>query len=223
MMSAATINWPSNERVSPLRVAALSGTMAVNLALLAALMLPMSSGPIDTPREPPTLDMTWVESEPMRPIPPVPQPPVIKPQPVRAPVKSPPKPTPVENVDTTPVTTVPATLPPATLPNVPTDPGPTVDTTPIGNATLGFVSRTIPNYPMASIRKHREGVVTLRILVDESGRPERVEIHDSSGFPELDQSARKEALRWRFTPATREGTPVKAWGLVPVEFRIPRG
>ena len=52
------------------------------------------------------------------------------------------------------------------------------------------------------------GSVGVLISIDSEGAPTNVTITHSSGYPELDDTARRWILRhWRFHPATRSGIP----------------
>ena len=77
-----------------------------------------------------------------------------------------------------------------------------------------------PAYPEAERRVGREGTVHLRLLVNSAGAVERVAIARSSGRESFDEAARKAAEAWRFRPAYRGETPISAWVIVPVEFRL---
>jgi protein TonB len=77
-----------------------------------------------------------------------------------------------------------------------------------------------PLYPSALIRDGIGGTVVLSIQVLENGRVGEVRIERSSGEPKLDESAAREARRWRFIPGTRDGVPVTLWKQVPVTFRV---
>ncbi len=65
-----------------------------------------------------------------------------------------------------------------------------------------------------------QGRVVLRLLVLPHGTVDRVNVVVSSGFDVLDRAAVTAASLWRFTPATRDGEPIKAWVLIPVRFVI---
>jgi len=54
------------------------------------------------------------------------------------------------------------------------------------------------------------------------GSVKRIEIAQSSGFDDLDQSALDTVLkRWRFVAAKRsDGRPVESWVLVPIRFAL---
>ena len=77
-----------------------------------------------------------------------------------------------------------------------------------------------PIYPATLIRQGVEGTVVLAVQVLENGRVGDVRIERSSGELRLDESAAREARRWRFVPGTRDGVPVVLWKQVPVTFRI---
>ncbi|MGH8807249.1 MAG: energy transducer TonB, partial [Noviherbaspirillum sp.] len=59
-----------------------------------------------------------------------------------------------------------------------------------------------PPYPRLSLRNEEQGTVVLRVLVKADGTAGAVELKKSSGYPLLDESARRTVPRWRFNPAT---------------------
>ncbi len=77
-----------------------------------------------------------------------------------------------------------------------------------------------PIYPAADIRAGHGGTVLLSLEVLENGRVGQIRLIQSSGFASLDQSAVREARKWRFVPGTRDGIPVVRWKQVPVKFEI---
>ena len=77
-----------------------------------------------------------------------------------------------------------------------------------------------PMYPAESRRAGEQGKTDLRVLVDAQGLPKVVEIHQSSGFPRLDQAAIDAIRMWKYVPACRVDQPVEAWVIVPVIFRL---
>jgi protein TonB len=78
-----------------------------------------------------------------------------------------------------------------------------------------------PTYPPQAQRMRQQGLVLLRVLGDEAGRPADVAIETSSGFRLLDEAALKAVKRrWHFVPATRDGAAIQAWALVPVNFEL---
>ncbi|MGK3988248.1 TonB-dependent siderophore myxochelin receptor MxcH [Sorangium sp. So ce136] len=73
--------------------------------------------------------------------------------------------------------------------------------------------------PEARAARH-EGKVVLKLLIDATGRVTEAEVVGPMG-PGFDEAARAAALRFRFTPARRGGTPVASRILYAYEFRLP--
>lgn len=67
----------------------------------------------------------------------------------------------------------------------------------------------------ASVR----GRVKVRLLIRADGTVTTVEVLVSSGDAALDEAARQGLHRWRFAPASRDGTPIDAYLLLWVTFR----
>ena len=207
--------------IDPKRVAGNVAVVALHVVVFALLMMPSRWEP---PAKPEPVSTTQVDFKPLPPppIPPTPPPPEIVRE-VR------PQPTPVQ-----PTQRVVPDLPPAdTAPVFETgeiaalpvdDAGPPENTFDTGPqlATLAYLANPAPRYPRLSLRAGDEGRVLLRVLVDAQGRPAEVTIERSSGHRELDRAAREKVLAdWRFHPAQRDGVPVPAYALVPVDFSLP--
>ena len=77
-----------------------------------------------------------------------------------------------------------------------------------------------PLYPPQMIRAGAEGTVLLSIYILADGRVGEVKLERSSGHTKLDESAMREAKRWRFVPGTSAGQPMAMWKQVPVTFRL---
>lgn len=77
-----------------------------------------------------------------------------------------------------------------------------------------------PVYPARCLRLGIEGRVQVRVLVGENGRPQEVTLGKSSGDATLDEAAMTAVRRWTFEPARKNGTPVRAWGTVGVDFKL---
>lgn len=60
----------------------------------------------------------------------------------------------------------------------------------------------------------------LRVLVDAGGRPERVVVERSSGFPRLDAAAREAVMAAQFRPWLEDGRPQAMWAIVPILFQL---
>jgi periplasmic protein TonB len=77
-----------------------------------------------------------------------------------------------------------------------------------------------PVYPAAAIRAGQTGVVLLSVYVLEDGRVGDVRLDQSSGYQRLDDSAVREARRWRLRPGMRDGVAIAMWKQIPVTFRL---
>lgn len=83
------------------------------------------------------------------------------------------------------------------------------------------LSNPPPKYPFSARRRGQEGEVVLRVLVDEIGRAQQVDMHRSSGFRSLDQAALDAVGDWQFVPARdAAGRPIAAIIDVPIAFRL---
>ncbi|HEX5801848.1 MAG TPA: energy transducer TonB [Azospira sp.] len=83
-----------------------------------------------------------------------------------------------------------------------------------------YLANPAPAYPPLSRRLGEEGRVLLRVYVEASGRPGRIELKTSSDSPRLDAAAQDAVRRWQFVPARRGDDAVDAWVLVPVVFNL---
>lgn len=210
----------------PARIFTLSSTVALNVLAFGVLMVPIALPPpaVQAPTRP-TITLRDIVKPP--------EPVIVDIAPVQ-----PPRPvTPVashERQSVAPPTR--DTVASATISD--TGNQPAVDT---GNATddvlppgrdigpasgpapmqLAYLAAPAPAYPRIALQRQWSGTVLLQVLVDVDGRPLDVTIARSSGHRELDEAARLQVLkRWSFQPATRDGTPIQAVGLVPVEFNL---
>ena len=79
-------------------------------------------------------------------------------------------------------------------------------------------------YPPALLEQGIEGQVLLRLYVDSAGRiiPDSTRIEESSGYPALDSAALVGSPDLRFSPALKQGRPIAAPFIQPVQFRGPR-
>lgn len=83
---------------------------------------------------------------------------------------------------------------------------------------VAYLQPPVPRYPKESRRTGEEGLVVLRVLIDEKGRPARIEVEQSSGFARLDNAAREAVERALFKPYMENGIPHSAFALIPIEF-----
>ncbi len=77
------------------------------------------------------------------------------------------------------------------------------------------------SYPPDLYDQRVEGTVVLRLYVDEHGQvvPDSTRVAESSGYPGLDSAALLGVPDMHFAPARRDGRPVAATFLQPVNFR----
>lgn len=85
------------------------------------------------------------------------------------------------------------------------------------------VTNPPPAYPEASRRAGEQGIVGVLITVAPDGTVSAVQVTQSSGFPALDEAARRAVQRWRFRPGQRAGVPVTASIRTAVHFRLQGG
>ena len=77
-----------------------------------------------------------------------------------------------------------------------------------------------PPYPEAARRQGSEGTVVLRITINAGGDVEKVTIHESSGFPALDESAAQSVKTWQFDPAKDGDDPISSAIDLPIRFDL---
>lgn len=220
---------------------ALSIIGAAHLGLL--MMTPGHDAPLTPPQVLPMIAMVPVSQQQAAPTPPPPKVAPRKPAtPPKPQVITKPAPTPPVQTSKSPLTA------PANAIAAPTPPVPAVPTTPVPAPSVVADSRPTttdrpaaaeqpyiaptpisgakgnpkPEYPALSVEMEEEGTVVLRVLVSTKGRALSVSISKSSGYPRLDNSARRTvASQWQFTPGKRGGEAVEEYCLVPIEFTHP--
>ncbi len=90
-----------------------------------------------------------------------------------------------------------------------------VDTEPV------VVSTVTPDVPPMARRQKVGGTVRLRVLVNEEGRTEAVEIlQDTVPKVGLAESSRTAVRKWIWTPATKDGRKVRTWTTVAIPFVV---
>lgn len=82
------------------------------------------------------------------------------------------------------------------------------------------LDRTRPKYPVEAREQGQEGVVDLRLRVNEAGAVEKVVVVKSSGHGLLDSAAEEGARKWLFRPAHRGKASIAAWVDVSIIFEI---
>jgi len=155
--------------------------------------------------------------EPPKPVPTaLPKPKPVTTKPVQRPVEPQILAVPVETP--APVAVAPPAPPPAPVVADAAGGPPGAMSQPIFNAD--YLANPAPPYPASSRRVGEQGRVMLRVLVNDRGTADEVQVRTSSGYLRLDEAARDTVLRWRFVPAKRGTEPVSAWVLIPISFRL---
>lgn len=202
--------------LDPKRIAATSAALVVHVAVLMMLLMPAQVAPPKVSKDTPMVAM------PIARVIPPPPPPPAKPQPLRPTAKTllpaPPVQVAVENTEPRPIDAF------------------VQRTTNEEVETIAFLEPVTPSfaqiradlapappYPPQALRRGLTGLVMLRILVDETGKPMDVAVETSSGERMLDDAAVAFVLkRWHFVPATQDGRAIKAYALVPISFELRR-
>lgn len=78
--------------------------------------------------------------------------------------------------------------------------------------SIADISACAPVYPASELRAKHTGTVMLRFLIGTGGDVKQAEVVSSSGFPGLDEAAKRSLSRCRFIPARSDGVPVEKWG-----------
>ncbi|MES2208406.1 MAG: TonB family protein [Pseudomonadota bacterium] len=86
---------------------------------------------------------------------------------------------------------------------------------------VGYIHKVEPFYPPVSQRLQETGTATIRVLINQSGQPEKAEILKSSGFTRLDDEARKAALKMLYKPYMENGKPIPIRAIIPFTFTPP--
>jgi protein TonB len=134
-----------------------------------------------------------------------------------------PTPEPMERLETAPVEAAPE---PAPAPSPPPTPAPEPEPPPNKVFNQGTVDRNAEmkgrievEYPSSAKRAGIEGRVILQFVVDESGRPQAIEVLRSPS--DMLSEAAVDALEKKsFKPAMQNGQPVKMRMSQPVTFRL---
>lgn len=90
----------------------------------------------------------------------------------------------------------------------------------INSARPLYKQNDSPRYPLRARRMGYEGLVMLKVLVDENGRVNDLEVLQSSGYAILDKAALSSVRKWMFVPGTEGGKKKKMWVKIPIRFEL---
>ncbi|HEY1434098.1 MAG TPA: TonB family protein [Thermoanaerobaculia bacterium] len=79
------------------------------------------------------------------------------------------------------------------------------------------IDRFMPIYPERALKERVRGVVTVRVLVSETGSVVRADV--AKGVrADLDGAAVTAAMQWRFEPGRKGGRAVRTFATIPFSF-----
>ncbi len=87
---------------------------------------------------------------------------------------------------------------------------------------IAYLQQPAPRYPSQSRHAREEGLVILRVTIDETGRVVAVDIQRSSGHPRLDEEARNAVSHALFKPYMDHGVARASLAVIPIEFSLHR-
>lgn len=220
--SFPTVIWHQVKRIGPLG--------AIIILLHVGFFLALQSGLINQAAQviPKEVFATLITPERApEPTPPKPQPAVPKTVPVVKKNITPPRPaqvvnnTPSEKAISVPA---PAPQPPQKEEPVAAPAQVAAPAAPVAPRTISsgveYIRAPSPEYPSAAKRMGEEGKVVMRVLVNEKGRAERVEIQKSSGSERLDEAAKQALMRALFKPYMEDGKAMPVYAIVPISFQL---
>jgi TonB family protein len=76
-----------------------------------------------------------------------------------------------------------------------------------------------PNYSKDARERKIEGVITLAVVVTSAGKTTQIRVLQGRGYG-LDEKAIEAVSKWKFQPATKDGTPVSVEIAVEISFRL---
>ena len=93
-----------------------------------------------------------------------------------------------------------------------------VDDKTLRRATADTGNKT-PIYPAEAVRRHEQGLVTLRLHIAADGHVAAIDLLSSSGSRSLDDAASAQLATWHFKPALQDGLPVADVLDIGINFR----
>lgn len=84
-----------------------------------------------------------------------------------------------------------------------------------------LVGNAKPRYPATARERRQEGLVELRIEIDEAGRVREALALEVEGPDSFRQAVLRAARSWRFEPAIHDGAPVAVFAVRTIHFKLP--
>jgi len=190
-----------------------AGILLAHLGFVAVLM---SAGVIKTPTIVPAVSVSFLQQEEKQAERPAIDEPVLTP--IHQVLVPPPEVDVAIEPNTAAISATTADVPPPSPP--PSAPASSGTAVIPEMSEVAYLVQPAPHYPPESRRIREQGLVMLRVLIDESGHAKAVEIYKSSGHPRLDEAARAAVARAIFKPYVDGGIARSAAAIVPVEFSL---
>lgn len=105
----------------------------------------------------------------------------------------------------------------------PAPPAPAAPAAPAPPKTISgvaYINAPRPVYPPLDARMGNEGTVTLRVLINDKGRAEKVDVQKSSGSLRMDDAGRDAVMRATFKPYIEDGKAIAVYAIVPINFTL---
>ena len=83
-----------------------------------------------------------------------------------------------------------------------------------------YKQNTSPPYPQKARRLGYEGIVMLKVLINQNGRVDDLTVLKSSGHQILDRAALSAVKKWLFEPGSEGGVKKKMWVKIPIRFQL---
>lgn len=77
-----------------------------------------------------------------------------------------------------------------------------------------------PRYPESERQSGGEGWVIVNMMIDPEGKPYEATVVESTGNPVFEKAALAAVDKWRFEPASVNGTPIHAGGNYKLQFQL---
>jgi protein TonB len=189
-----------------------AGIVLAHLGFVAVLI---SAGVIKTPNMAPAVSVTFLQQEDRQ----AERPQLDQPNltPIHQVLVPPPEVEVAIEPNTASISATAVDMPPAPPPSAPSNSGTAVIPE---MSQVAYLVQPAPHYPPESRRIREQGLVMLRVLIDESGHAKTIEIYKSSGHPRLDEAARAAVAHAIFKPYIDGGIARAAAAFVPVEFTL---
>lgn len=224
---------PAATTIGTRKIVALIGLVLLALLLHAAIFGALSYGPADVPvvaPKTPPIEIAITKPQPLpqalTPPPPAPPPkkaapvtpPLKQPAPAKAPATAPPVAAASVAVadNSQPVAEAVVAAAPAATPA----PAARQEKTTQPRGDVAYLNNPPPRYPVVARSRGWEGQVLLNVHVLADGRPDQINIAQSSGRNTLDEAAVSAVREWKFVPAMRGPTAVDGWVQVPIDFKL---